>query len=213
VRVFRAGAVVIVAVFMAGCASEAQREPGFIIWLPGQSEQVRVVPRGPVEAAYGPRALVQLAGPAAAAHPVRVRVPAIGADAPLIELGLDRGRLAVPRTPSQAGWYGQAPRPGELGPAVIAGHVQLGRHPGVFAALQDLGPGEFVHVDYDDGTSFVFFTYAREEFAKAAFPTMRVYGDTPGAELRLITCGGTIDRATRHYRDNVVIYADLVARI
>jgi hypothetical protein len=34
-----------------------------------------------------------------------------------------------------------------------------------------------------------------------------VYGDTPGPQLRLITGGGTFDRAARSYRDNVVVFA------
>ncbi len=34
-----------------------------------------------------------------------------------------------------------------------------------------------------------------------------MYGDTEGAELRLITCGGEFDEKSRSYRDNVVVYA------
>jgi hypothetical protein len=34
---------------------------------------------------------------------------------------------------------------------------------------------------------------------------------TDSPELRLITCGGAFDTATRSYRDNVVVYARLVA--
>jgi hypothetical protein len=207
---------------MVGCAGGADGGyGGFVVWLPGESADaagdIRLVSRGPatptVEAAYGPRALVDLPGPAAGAQPVRLRVPAIGTTAPLIELALeDDGALEVPRTPHQVGWYTKAPRPGGRGPAVLAGHVQLGRRAGVFEALRHVEPGDVVHVDYDDGTTFSFLTYAREQHAKDAFPTVRVYGDALGAELRLITCGGALDRATRHHVDNVVIYADLIAR-
>ncbi|GAA4578166.1 hypothetical protein GCM10023176_53540 [Micromonospora coerulea] len=41
----------------------------------------------------------------------------------------------------------------------------------------------------------------------ARFPTARVYGPTPGPELRLVTCGGEFDRRRGHYRDNVVVFA------
>ncbi len=38
-----------------------------------------------------------------------------------------------------------------------------------------------------------------EQADKTTFPTERVYGDSDMAELRLITCGGTYNRSTRHY--------------
>ncbi len=49
-----------------------------------------------------------------------------------------------------------------------------------------------------------------QQVPKDAFPTERVYGDIDHAGLRLITCGGSFDRAARSYRDNVVVYAGLV---
>ena len=44
-------------------------------------------------------------------------------------------------------------------------------------------------------------------FRSDQFPTGKVYGPTPDAELRLITCGGAFDSATRHYLSNIVVYA------
>ena len=46
-----------------------------------------------------------------------------------------------------------------------------------------------------------------EQYPKDRFPTRAVYGDVAGPELRLITCGGELDRAARSYRDNIVVYA------
>jgi hypothetical protein len=37
-----------------------------------------------------------------------------------------------------------------------------------------------------------------------------VYGDTPTPQLRPVTCGGEFDRSTRHYVDNVIVFAMLV---
>jgi hypothetical protein len=34
-----------------------------------------------------------------------------------------------------------------------------------------------------------------------------VYGPTPDAALRLITCGGAFDSARKSYLDDVVVYA------
>ena len=49
-----------------------------------------------------------------------------------------------------------------------------------------------------------------ERHDKLAFPTQAVYGDTPSAEPRLITCGGTFDQQDRRYLDNIIGYARLL---
>jgi hypothetical protein len=38
-----------------------------------------------------------------------------------------------------------------------------------------------------------------------------VYGPVPDPELRLLTCGGTFDYATRSYLSNTVVYATEVS--
>jgi hypothetical protein len=68
-----------------------------------------------------------------------------------------------------------------------------------------------VLVDRADGTTARFAVTRVERHAKDAFPTDEVYGPTPDAQLRLVTCGGEFDRAARSYRDNVVVFAALVA--
>ena len=47
-------------------------------------------------------------------------------------------------------------------------------------------------------------------YLKDHFPTDTVYGPTPDAELRLITCGGAFDPATHHYLSNIIVYATQV---
>ena len=168
----------------------------------------RVPPAGPP-----PAAPVQvLSTPAlAAAPPVRIRISAIGVDSALIALGLAAdGTLQVPVDGSVAGWFTGSPTPGEHGPAVIAAHVDWNHAPGVFFHLRDLEPGAEVAVDRADGTTARFEVLEVEQYPKDAFPTERVYGDIDHAGLRLITCGGSFDRAARSYRDNVVVYAGLV---
>jgi sortase (surface protein transpeptidase) len=145
------------------------------------------------------------------ARPEAVVIPKIGVAAPLIRLGLraDR-RMEVPEDFSVAGWYVGGPRPGEPGPAVIAGHVDSKRGPAVFYRLGELRRGDRVVVRYSGGRQVGFRVERTERHPKAAFPTGRVYGRTAGAKLRLITCGGTFDRASGHYRDNVIVYATAV---
>jgi hypothetical protein len=145
-----------------------------------------------------------------ASTPVRLRIPAIGVDTGLMQLGLQSdGSLEVPPEGFPAGWYTEAPTPGELGPAIIAGHVDWDGSPGVFFALRDLTPGTEIAVEREDGSTALFQVQSVEQFAKGAFPTNAVYADLDHAGLRLITCGGSFDRSARSYSDNIVVFAAL----
>lgn len=151
------------------------------------------------------------ARPIARSVPVRVRIPQIGVDTPLMQLGLAAdGTVEVPpvRAGSPAGWYRDSPTPGQLGPSVILGHVTVGHYgDGVFLKLSQLKPGARVVVGLQDGTSATFTVDAVRTVAKDDFPTQEVYGDTDRPELRLITCGGP--RTSGGYLDNVVVFASL----
>jgi Sortase domain len=141
-------------------------------------------------------------------RPVRVQIPAIGVDAPVIPLGLNADRsLQVPADFADAGWWSGGPRPGEDGPAIIAGHVDSYTGPAVFFRIPELQPGATIVVVRRDGSRARFTVERSEQYAKARFPTARVYGPTPGPTLRLITCSGEFDRSTGHYLDNTVLYA------
>jgi hypothetical protein len=150
--------------------------------------------------------------PMAASSPVRIRIPALAVDSALMDLGLQSdGSLEVPPEGFPAGWYTGAPTPGELGPAIIAGHVDWDGSPGVFFALRDLTPGAEIAVERADGSTALFRVESVEQFAKGAFPTDAVYADIDHAGLRLITCGGSFDRQARSYSDNIVVFAALVS--
>jgi hypothetical protein len=152
--------------------------------------------------------LADSADPVEAALPVTLIIPAIGVRTRLVRLGRTAsGALQVPATTSVAGWYTGSPRPGELGAAVIAGHVDSYLGPGVFFRLRLLRPGDLILVRRADGSLAAFGVYAVRTQAKVRFPTAAVYGPTPAAELRLITCGGTFDPATGHYLSNVIVFA------
>jgi len=143
--------------------------------------------------------------------PVRLQIGAIGVDSRLIGLGLERdGSLEVPVGGFPAGWFTGAPTPGQLGPAIIAGHVDM-NGPGVFYNLHNLKPGDRVTITRKDGSKPVFRVTRVAQFPKNQFPTKAVYGNIENAGLRLITCGGTFNSRTGHYEDNLVAFADLVA--
>ena len=151
------------------------------------------------------------AQPAPVASPVSLTIPLIGVQTQLITLGLDTdGALQVPSSTSVAGWYTGSPRPGAIGSAVIVGHIDSLTGPGVFYRLPELRPGDDVYVKRADGTMAEFSVTSVQTYLKDQFPTQTVYGPTPDAELRLITCGGAFDPATGHYLSNVVVYASEV---
>ena len=152
------------------------------------------------------------ASPPPAARPVSLTIPLIGVKTQLVKLGLTAdGALQVPSSTTVAGWYTGAPRPGDIGSAVIVGHVDSLTGPGVFYRLSELRPGNRIFVLRADGTTVAFRVTAVRAYQKDAFPTHDVYGSVPDAELRLITCGGDFDAATGHYLSNVVVYATELA--
>jgi hypothetical protein len=145
------------------------------------------------------------------ARPTLVELRTIGVRAPLVPLALDEDQqLEVPSDPATAGWYTGGPRPGEPGPAVIVGHVDSQRGPAVFHPLPRLAPGDEVVVHRTDGTTATFRVDRLAWWPKDRFPTDAVYRDADGAELRLITCAGRFDRASRSYEDNLIVFASAV---
>jgi hypothetical protein len=167
--------------------------------------QVLPAPTGPIEAA-------PTQGAASVAEPVSVLIPSIGVSASLVHLGLtSTGALQVPPNTTVAGWYTGSPRPGSIGSAVIAGHIDSIAGPGVFFRLSQLQRGAKIYVRRADGTLALFEVTEVQMFPKDAFPTAAVYGAVPDPELRLITCGGTFDYTTRSYLSNTVVFAKEVS--
>jgi Sortase domain len=191
-----AGAALALAL-LAGCSGTADAPP------PVSAE--------PAGSAAPARPAAPSAGLAASA-PTRLLIPAIGVDTrPVIDLGLTTdGALEVPPDGASAGWYTGAPTPGEVGPAVFAAHVDWKGEKGVFYDLRTLQPGDEVTVERADGTAVAFAVRRVEQYAKDRFPTAEVYGDVATPQLRLITCGGEFDRSLHSYRDNVVVFAEMV---
>ena len=142
----------------------------------------------------------------ASGAPTRVRVPVIGLDSALETLHLAAGVLAPPTGFDRAGWYADGTAPGDIGPAVLAGHVDSKAGPAVFYRLRELSAGDRIEV-VRGGVTLRFTVTRTAWYPKIEFPGDQVYGPTPDRQLRLITCGGVFDRRLRSYRDNLVVYA------
>lgn len=142
--------------------------------------------------------------------PTSILIPAIDVDAPVIELQLTSAEVEVPEDFDDAGWWVQTRKPGEIGPAVIGGHVDSTSGPAVFFRLQDLSVGDEITVTDEAGDSRTFVVNTDPFRVKKDERPPEVFGFGDGRpELRLITCGGDFDPNERSYVDNVVVFADI----
>lgn len=198
-------------VLASGCGAEA---------LPGPSERPRLLVQP------SPSATPSTPARHSVGVPSRIRIPSIGVDAPVGKVGLKtvmvngkpRFDMATPKF-GRAGWFSPkpdkakgekpAPRPGEPGPAVIVAHVDSREGPDVFARLKQMKRGDKIQVIDRDGATYTFTMQRMKQTPKDSLPTDEIWGKTTGPTLRLITCGGSFDRATGHYRDNVTIFANV----
>lgn len=177
---------------------------------PAAPEEPTAAPTtGPIAPAVGAPPTPRPATPRAAAPAVvRVRIPALGVDAPILQMGVDAaGVMEIPQSASTVAWYGFTALPGSSGNAVMAGHVTWGGARAVFYQLQNLRPGDAIDVQTGDGgiRYAVQRTYlVRPEEADIA----NIIGPRDGPQtLTLITCGGTFDSSAREYDHRVIVFA------
>ncbi|MGC4790837.1 class F sortase [Micromonospora sp. DT178] len=208
-----AGAAVVVVVAMVGAG------------LIGASAKTGSAPRPPqplaASASTGP-AVADAPDPDVAAGtglarsaPTTIAIPRIGVDAAIMPLGTNPdGTVQVPplERAQLAGWYEPGPSPGEIGNAVIVGHVDSAAiGPAVFFSLGALQPGDTITVTREDGQQATFTVESVKAYPKTEFPTEQVYGPSDRPGLRVVTCGGTFDQAAGSYPDNVVVFASMPA--
>ncbi len=170
-----------------------------------------------IPAAVGTSAPLPVTAPTAAqlarSAPVRIEIPALRVSAPVMRLGVAAsGAIQVPPLAHHdlAGWYDRSVTPGQRGSSVILGHVNSFTGTSVFFSIKTLRPGNRVSVLRANGSTAVFAVNGVQKIAKSVFPASEVYGNVSFPSLRLVTCGGPFDTATRQYLDNVVVYAHLI---
>lgn len=148
-------------------------------------------------------------------RPNRVTLAGRAIDGPIMVdgLGLDaQGGHAEPpvEEPKVASWYNLGPRPGEVGPAVVLGHVNGSGQQGIFANLHNVRDGDRVTITREDGSEIEFEVYRTLTIDKEEFPADEVYGNTDGPEIRLVTCGGNLDRVHHRYLSNIIVFGRLI---
>lgn len=149
--------------------------------------------------------LESLEGGVRPAPPVRISIPAAQVDAPVRPVSARKEALAVPDV-GTAGWYAGGPRPGERGRAIVIGHLDTRKGPGLFARVPELPAGTLISVSDRRGDVYRYRVVGGAQVPKRKFPERYVYGPADAPVLVLITCGGDYDPDSG-YEDNLLLYA------
>lgn len=156
----------------------------------------------------------------------RMRIPAIGVDAPVGRWIVDASIMPEPYGPVDVAFYdlsdwpGLGGFPGEGGNAVFGAHVDLNRHvayaddhyrgPAVFWALDQLGAGSIIEVDYAGETLRYAVVWMEELDASGTDWAQYFTSDVPVDSITLYTCGGTFDFESVSYSHRIVVRAERI---
>ena len=142
--------------------------------------------------------------------PVSILIPSIKVNAAIDAVGLlPDGSMGVPKIPSKAAWFELGPRPGEVGSAVISGHVNWWNGAtGSFAKLNKLKPGDRVSVKDDKGQIISFIVRQSREYLSNEDATNVFFSNDGQAHLNLITCAGVWNKSAKQYTKRLVIFTD-----
>jgi sortase (surface protein transpeptidase) len=144
----------------------------------------------------------------AVGQPERLRIPRIGVDAPIVELGLTAaGAVEEPPGPDVVGWYRYGPRPGEPGNSFVTGHLDWKDRTAVFWRLRELRAGDQVQVQSSNGRTHAFVVEEGASYRLADLRVDSVMGYAVGTVLTLFTCDGAFDQRTRDYDRRIVVRA------
>jgi sortase A len=144
--------------------------------------------------------------------PVQIKIPAIQVEAEIENVGLlSNGQMGVPSDAFGVGWYELGAKPGEIGNAVLAGHVDSKTGPAVFYDLKKLKPGDEVVVSDSNGKNLTFIVKELEIYPRNSAPLEKVFGQSLSnrSQLNLITCTGTFNSKERTHEERLVVYTEL----
>jgi LPXTG-site transpeptidase (sortase) family protein len=147
------------------------------------------------------------------AYPKRLQIPALSIDANVQYVGINgKGNMGVPNNFTDVAWYKDGTVPGQLGSAVIDGHVDNGLGlDGVFKHLSDIKIGDDIYVETADQQNVMHFVVDDIElYPYKDVPTDLVFNQTDAARLNLVTCDGAWVKGDKTYDHRLVVYAKLV---
>lgn len=141
--------------------------------------------------------------------PSRILIPKLNIDAVILPVGnTASGAMDTPKSNQDTGWYSPGIRPGNVGSAVIAGHLGL-KYKAVFTELYQLVVGDTFSIVDDQGTTALFVVKESRVYGKTDDST-EIFNSKDGAHLNLITCNGDWDSAQDTYDKRLVIFSDKI---
>jgi LPXTG-site transpeptidase (sortase) family protein len=140
--------------------------------------------------------------------PVRLLIPKLGVDTNITYMGLTKsGDMDVPPDLVNVGWYKYGTKPGEVGSAVIAGHLEGTKDLGVFIGLDKLQPGDLVKIRNDRDEIIEFIVRDKHTYKQDERPS-EIFNSSDGSHLNLITCTGVWSNAQQRYSHRLVVFTD-----
>ena len=151
---------------------------------------------------------------ATTSDPVRIIIPTLHVNAKVQYVGVTaKGAMGTPNNFTDVAWYKYGVVPGQIGSAVIDGHVDNGLAlDGVFKHLEDIKIGDDVYIGQKNGLQLHFVVVAVESYPYNDVPTALVFNAVDTARLNLITCGGAWVGVRKTYDHRIVVFTKLAER-
>ena len=149
----------------------------------------------------------------APASPIRVQIPTLGVDANIVPAGYptDPSGSGVPLNVHTVGWWGGKVG-SRVGTIVLSGHVNSRTQGlGAFAFLDRLYKDQTVVLVTSGNRKVIYRVEGVAQYLKTSFPEKAILDQSVSNRLVLVTCGGSFDHRTGHYKYNIVIFAAPVA--
>ncbi len=146
--------------------------------------------------------------------PGRLLIPELSIDAEIQHVGLTAsGAIGIPTNFTDVAWYKHGTVPGQLGSAIIDGHVDNGLAlAAVFKNLHTLAPGDIVSVITEKDTQLDFEVEKIENYSYKEVPLDAMLNATDAQRLVLITCSGEWIGEKRTYDSRLVVYTKRIEK-
>ncbi len=143
--------------------------------------------------------------------PTHLVIPSLGIHAHIQYVGENAsGNMRAPNNFTDVAWYEYGTVPGNVGSAVIAGHVDNGLGlDGVFKHLSGIALGADVSIETAGGAVLHFKVSDIEVYPYQNVPST-LFTQNDAARLNLITCDGSWVPGGNTYDQRIVIYTRLV---
>lgn len=146
--------------------------------------------------------------------PVSIVIPAADVDAEVERTKIVDGQMLDPSGPWIVAWYEGTALAGEIGNAVMSGHVDYWDvGPAVFRNIANLSQGSEITLYGADGGTY---TYGVEYIERIEVATLtqeklnQIVGPTDHAAVTLITCGGEFNYDAGEYYERDIIRARIL---